>query len=262
MLPSTPGRGPVGPRRALIRALAVLLVPLALLMTDAPPHRSAGSASDRAHTSSASPASAGGAGAGGSLLPRQHGAVLAVDPTGSADAPTTTALPASVQVTAATSYYDVEGADIRSLVASLRQRGPSDGHGTWAASTSWMFRWSYQPVLGTGCQVQAAQVSLELSYLYPRWNAPATAAPAVGTAWQGYLSRVELHEHGHRDIAEAAAGELARALEALPGQASCEALAGSARAIAAELLARHALAQITYDRETGHGASQGAVLGQ
>ena len=31
---------------------------------------------------------------------------------------------------------------------------------------------------------------------------------------------------------------------------------------AAELLARHAQAQLAYDRDTGHGATQGAVLGE
>lgn len=261
MLPSTPRRRTRSPRRALAYVLAALLVPLALLVSDAPAS-SAGAAGDPAHIASVSSSPGGGNAAGGSLLPREHGVVLAADQVGPGDAPTTTALPASVRVTSATSFYDVEGADIRSLVSSLRQRGPSDGRGTWAASTSWVFRWSYQPILGTACQVQAAQVGLELSYLYPRWNTSDAAAPTIGTAWQGYLDRVELHEHGHRDIAEAAAAELAHALEALPGQASCEALAESARATAAELLARHAQAQIGYDRETGHGATQGAVLGQ
>jgi predicted secreted Zn-dependent protease len=71
---------------------------------------------------------------------------------------------------------------------------------------------------------------------------------------------VELHEHGHRDIAEAAANDLARTLEALPGHPSCDALAAAARNAASTLLARHAQTQIAYDRETGHGATQGAVL--
>ena len=249
MLPSTSRREPSGSRRLRAYALSALLVAMALL---APGVSGAGRA-DRSETGN-------GTGAGGSLLPPVSGSVLSAETPGTQGTQAATGLPGAVQVTAATSYYDVEGADIRALLASLRQRGPSDGHGTWAASTSWVFRWAYQPTVDTTCRVQTARVNLELSYTYPRWDAPASVAPNVSTAWQGYLARVELHEHGHRDIAEAAANDLAQALEALPGQASCDALAETARATAAELLARHAQAQVSYDRETGHGATQGAVL--
>jgi predicted secreted Zn-dependent protease len=201
-----------------------------------------------------------GSGAGGPLIPGVSSGILATDSPGPSDEQAATARPLAVQVTSATSFYEVDGADIRTLLASLRQRGPSDGRQTWAASTSWVFRWAYQPILDATCRVQAARVDLDLTYVFPAWNAPTNAAPAVASTWEGYLARVELHEHGHRDIAQAAANDLARALEALPGQASCEALAEAARAAATELLARHAQTQIAYDRETGHGATQGAVL--
>jgi predicted secreted Zn-dependent protease len=170
------------------------------------------------------------------------------------------ALRGGVRVSSSTSLYAVEGANTRSLLASLRQRGPSDGQGTWAASTAWMFHWSYRPVSDPDCHVASANVDLDLTLTFPEWATPPEAAPVVVTAWQGYLSRVELHERGHRDIAETAANDLARTLEGLPAQKSCDALATTARTTVSELLARHAQAQAAYDRETGHGASQGAVL--
>lgn len=264
MLPSPSRRGLDSSRRVLVYALSVLLVAVAILLPVTwSAHPAAWQASQLVRSFTASTASAAnGTGAGGAVLPRASGLALAADPTGPPRAQATTGLPAAVQVTSATTYYDVEGADIRALLASLRQRGPSDGHETWAASTSWVFRWTYQPTLDPVCRVQAAHVSLDLAYTYPQWNAPANVAPTVTTAWRGYLARVELHEHGHRDIAEAAANDLARALEALPEQASCDTLAETARTTAADLLARHSQAQVAYDRETGHGATQGAILGQ
>jgi hypothetical protein len=68
-------------------------------------------------------------------LPPVSGVVLVGEIPGASDIQTATGMAGAVQVISATSYYDVEGADIRALLASLRQRGPSDGHGTWAAST-------------------------------------------------------------------------------------------------------------------------------
>jgi predicted secreted Zn-dependent protease len=251
MLPSTSRHEPVGSWRIRAYALSALLAIVVLLAPDV-------SGAARAHRSE----TGNGTGAGGTLSSAASASALASELPAAPDPQAAAGLPGVVQVTAATSYYDVEGADIRALLASLRQRGPSDGHGTWAASTSWVFRWTYQPTVDAGCRVRVARVNLDLAYTYPRWDAPNGVAPNVTTAWQGYLSRVELHEHGHRDIAEAAANDLARALEALPGHASCDALAETARATAAELLARHAQAQVAYDRDTGHGATQGAVLGQ
>ena len=49
-----------------------------------------------------------------------------------------------------TDFYAVEGSSLSALLASLRANGPSDGHGTWAANTAWVFRWSYQPVTDVG----------------------------------------------------------------------------------------------------------------
>lgn len=173
----------------------------------------------------------------------------------------TTAVPTeNVRLTASTEYYPVEGASVNTLLDSLRERGPSDGHGTWAANTAWVFRWSYQPASGAECRVGSARVDLALTYTYPRWATPVDVAPGLVMAWASYLDRVEHHEHGHRDIAEAAAADLVATLEALPAQTSCDALATTARATASQILARHADEQRAYDRETGHGATQGAVL--
>jgi predicted secreted Zn-dependent protease len=179
-----------------------------------------------------------------------------------ADEQATAAIPDSVHVTTSSQYYAVEGASISSLLTSLRRHGPSDGSGTWAASTGWVFRWSYQPIADPACRVASAHVELELTGTYPQWDAPDGVAPAVSTAWSSYLTHVELHEHGHQQIAERAAADLVRTLETLPAQTSCDTLAASARATAADLLARHAEAQAAYDRETGHGATQGAVLSE
>jgi predicted secreted Zn-dependent protease len=261
MLPSTSRRRPAGLRRALISALVTLLVPIALLVAVASAPHAAPSVHDRVQSALASStaAPADGGGAGGSLVSRENGLALSTDPFQVPDGQATAMAPA-IQLTSSTHLYDVEGTDVPALLASLRQRGPADDSGTWAASTGWVFRWSYQPIIDVTCQVQTASVTLDLTYTYPHWTpAPATSNTLV-SAWEGYLSHVELHEHGHRDIAQATATDLLQALEALPAQTTCDDLANAARATADAILTRHAQAQIAYDRDTRHGATQGAVL--
>jgi predicted secreted Zn-dependent protease len=200
-----------------------------------------------------------GVGSGGPATVQAPRDVRAVPP----DAPTAplSIEPADgVRVTYATLHYPVEGSNLSGLLASLRARGPQDGGEAWAANTAWTFRWSYRTAEDPACRVASAHVDLELTSTAPEWQAPPDVSPSLVDAWDGYLANVEVHEHGHQEIAEAAAAELVQALQALPAQASCDILAVTARETAGTVLARHAEAQTAYDRETGHGAAQGAVL--
>lgn len=166
----------------------------------------------------------------------------------------------AVAITSATGYYAVEGGDARALRDSIRQRGPRDAHGAWAASTGWVFRWSFRAVADAGCRIESARVDLDVNYTYPQWIAPPNAAPGLLAAWGTFVARLEVHEEGHAAIAAASARDIVGALEGLGPRASCDDLAGAARSLADGLLARHAEAQVAYDRETGHGVTQGAVL--
>ncbi len=257
MLPSTLGgrRGRLGMATCCALLVAGLLVGWsALLGTDA------GVSGANGEPGVLAGAGRPGAGPGGALLVPDGAETVVTVPPETPDGASPAIRQTGVSVTASTHFYEVEGADLLSLLASLGQRGPRDGSEVWAARTAWVLRWSYQPVSGSGCRVDAARVDLDLTYTYPRWNAPTSAMPALVAAWDGYLAQVALHEDGHREIAEGAASDLVRVLEALPSQATCVALAGTARMAAGDLLARHAQAQAAYDRDTEHGMTQGAVL--
>jgi predicted secreted Zn-dependent protease len=168
--------------------------------------------------------------------------------------------PLRVRLTAVNTFYDVEGTDVRSLLVSLRQRGPRDDAGAWAASTTWTFVWSYQPLLADGCRAEGATVDLHVTFTYPRWARSSEVAQPVVDAWARYLANVETHEQGHAELARAAASDLVQAIEATPAQPTCDNLAPAVNAAANEMLQRHAQAQLAYDRETQHGVAQGATL--
>jgi predicted secreted Zn-dependent protease len=123
-----------------------------------------------------------------------------------------------------------------------------------------MFAWTYQPVFADACRAERATVDLRLTFTYPRWAASGEVAQPVADAWARYLANVETHEQGHGQIAQAAATELARAIQAVPAQPTCDDLGPAISAAATDVLQRHTQAQVAYDRETQHGAVQGATL--
>ena len=246
MLPSTSRREPDGSRRVPLYVLSVLLVAIALLAPATPdPHRAEQSASHLGHDSTASTAtSADGTGAGGALMPRESGLVLTADLPGAGRA--------DDHRNARRRPRDLRHQLLRrggrrhpgaaGLAAPARpERRPRDLGGLDVVGVPLVVPADPRSCLSRPDGARRSGSDL----LYPQWNAPANAAPAVATAWQGYLARVELHEHGHRDIAEAAANDLARTLEALPGYPSCDALADAARTAASTLLVSHG-------QETGH----------
>jgi predicted secreted Zn-dependent protease len=168
--------------------------------------------------------------------------------------------PSQVRVTTVNQFYDVDGTDLRSVLASIRQHGPHDADGAWAASTSWTFTWAYRPTLSDGCRVESATVDLHLTFTYPHWATSDTLVQPAADDWTRYMTNVETHEAGHAQIAQAAAADLAQALETVPAQASCDDLTGVVDTAARDHLARHARSQLEYDRETLHGVAQGATL--
>jgi predicted secreted Zn-dependent protease len=166
-----------------------------------------------------------------------------------------------VQTSIDVQYYDVVGASSQALRAQLRERGPRDANGRWAAATRWNVSWSF-PYLAdeVGCVGGPVNVQVAISFTFPRWTTPTQGGPGLAERWQRYLDAVVQHEHGHRDIAVEGADALRLALASLPPTPTCEQFALNAQATADNFMTRYNERQVQYDRLTDHGATQGAVL--
>ena len=158
-------------------------------------------------------------------------------------------------------YYGIDGATEADLRRQISASGPRDNFGTWGASTRWNVEWSYPYSAGPlGCSAGPVTVQLGVTITLPHWNTPGGAPSRLIATWQRFSAAVLVHENGHRDIAVQGAGELARALAALPPVATCADFEQSARATGDAVVAQYNRQQILYDQLTRHGATQGAVF--
>lgn len=148
-------------------------------------------------------------------------------------------------------YYDIEGVTEEELRAQLDELGPVDSSGykgdalvEWFISRDW-------PGYGTdNCDLSQAQVSYTVEVIFPRWKPPEDAPNNLVIKWFNYTYRLAKHEKGHVDnLME----NYQIVLEAIKG-ATCE-TADAAAEDALELLRAF---DLEYDRQTGHGATQGA----
>jgi predicted secreted Zn-dependent protease len=185
-----------------------------------------------------------------------HGA-----PSGSAPPPPAPAAAArGLSIKSQQRYYDVAGSTVAELRASVRQLGPGEEGQERDALTVWDVAWTY----GTGrpadrCALRDVQVTLTVTVTLPRWRHPADASPPLIAAWNSYVAHVEVHEAGHRAIAEQYARRLVAALTALRGD-PCDKVWDAAGRTAARVVAEGRAKNREYDVATNHGQTQGVIL--
>ena len=149
-------------------------------------------------------------------------------------------------------YYDVSGQSVREIREALnrvRPRDPNDGQPVDALA-HWRIDWRWPTGPSGGCDLSRVRVTFRADILMPRL-APGAATPApVAARWRAYAAALERHEAGH----VRAAYDQVNAVRAAVRTSDC---ANANRAAGAVLDAAQR-GDIAYDRETRHGATQGA----
>ena len=154
--------------------------------------------------------------------------------------------------------FTISGDTSLALSAEIDAKGPvgdngkrSDGYTRW--NMSWTFGMRTD---AAGCLADSVSVDLDIRMILPHWDTPPGADPQLIARWNRYLGALRTHEDGHRYRAEAAAGDLRRALfrERAP---DCPTLEKRLDSMANQLLADLRERQAAYDRETDFGRSQG-----
>jgi predicted secreted Zn-dependent protease len=147
-------------------------------------------------------------------------------------------------------YYDVSGrsvAEIRAALNRVRPRDPNDGLAVDALNR-WYISWRW-PGDGRGnCLLGQTQLRFSATLRMPRLVGD-TPRPVLAR-WNAYIQALVRHEAGHLRHAYENMGSVLGAIRA----SSC-AGANAAGQAAVRALARW---DVTYDRETRHGLSQGA----
>jgi len=160
--------------------------------------------------------------------------------------------------------YFVSGQTAAELRQQMNRLGPADSHDgkIYDARTDWQINWrfTYQQKINGQCVIQLAEVDVELTYILPQWRDETSAPADLQQNWQTYLQALTLHEQGHGKRALETGEKIYRALLAVPPAADCPSLEESANAAARQVFDAGESLQAQYDRETGHGATQGAVF--
>lgn len=152
-------------------------------------------------------------------------------------------------------YYDVTGSTARELRASMDEVGPrdsSDGNKPVDAFMDWYISWNWPGYRTDKCDLSAASVTYSIKVMMPHWEAPADASPELASQWSKYMQALALHEQGHVNIIVNNYLDVKTAIQ----DATCL----TAEAAAQKVLDSLRELNSSYDSETKHGETQGAIF--
>lgn len=169
--------------------------------------------------------------------------------------PTTTVDTSNLTVEEAVETYTVTG----SSANEIRQSINANRDGDYDAFTSWYLTWQYS---NAACDGSGLVVLVEIDYSLPEWDEPPDADPALVDEWNTYMDALVCHEYGHAKFGLDAANDVYSALSAIDAGGDCAAQQTQADAAFQSILDDYVAREITYDEETNHGATMGAVFPQ
>lgn len=155
--------------------------------------------------------------------------------------------------------YRVTGATASELRSSMLAAGPEDDGRSWFGMTDWEVRWQFRfEPSDNGCSMERVDVEFSSRMTLPEWEGERSADPDLVREWRAFARALRAHEDGHTATGLRAAHEIHRTLQSVRAD-SCETIAEEANSTAHEILDRFRQREREYDRETGHGRTQGAV---
>jgi len=161
-----------------------------------------------------------------------------------------------------TIHYPIEGLTLKALRESMDQRSPVVLNGyLFYASTTRSVEWALEfDRSGQHCSVASVNTTVNLTFTLPQISDPNGISEQVKSRWETYYRALVAHERGHGRIGIKAARLIEKAVNQLPAATSCQSLEVQANLLAARILQTANYRDARYDRETGHGELEGAVL--
>lgn len=164
-------------------------------------------------------------------------------------------------VTVTVNRYPIQGMTAADLRRDLNATGPLDEktNRRFDGYTRWWVRWRYWYTnQADGCRIDRAEVKTEVTITLPEWNAPLGASSELKQRWQRYITALETHENGHKQNGLDASRDILAKLKDFPAYSTCDQVGLAANEAAHAIIREYNEKDITYDRVTNHGATEGA----
>lgn len=167
------------------------------------------------------------------------------------------------QVVEATHYYQIYGYNAAQARQQITQCAPrlSSGNDDFTGYTSYRLNWLYNyGDNGSGqCTLSNIKIGMHIGEVLPALQLSQYADSGFAAKWQAFVPALDTHEHGHIALDEQYASKILSDLQSFPAS-DCGTISQAATNLISSDIAVLDQANSTYDAQTNHGATQGALL--
>jgi len=158
-------------------------------------------------------------------------------------------------------YYYISPSTVDGIRTELNKKSPlKEKSKIFHALTDWKVKWAFWwEESWRKCSMGNAQVSLQLTYTYPKLSNP-YFNDQVFVQFMTYKKALKKHEEKHGQIGLEAAKEIEQTLKKLDSEKTCELLSKKANAIAKDIIRKYKQKDDAFDKKTNHGKTEGVSL--
>lgn len=159
-------------------------------------------------------------------------------------------------------HYAIAPEKVDQIKVELRNNSPvSRENQTFHGGTEWTlvphFRWRKESNL---CRIRDVQVQLNGTYTLPKLINEMSTSNETKIRFDAYYQALLHHEKGHQDLWLQAGQEIERLLTNFEAFYNCNEMAQEAKIRIANVIRNYQQHNRDYDKQTGHGRTQGAAI--
>lgn len=158
--------------------------------------------------------------------------------------------------------YEFEADTLKAaLENALNSSTAREGDATFMGYTwsDWEWRIKWREADGY-CRLTDVTFDIDTTVTLPEWVDVDRASVQARQEWQRFMTALEGHEEGHVEINIKGVTDMKTAMLAMEKASTCDDLLAGAREISSDYGEQIKQAHLDYDRDTQHGATQGARL--
>lgn len=159
-------------------------------------------------------------------------------------------------------HYIIAPERVEQIKLELRTHSPvSRKNKVFHGGTEWTlvpdFRWKQ---IGNLCKIQDVRVKLDGIYTLPKLKNDLPVGSEIKKRFEQYYQALLEHEKGHQDLWLSAGQEIETLLTSFEPFYSCQELAKQAKIRVGKVIHTYQQHNRDYDKQTGHGRTQGASI--
>lgn len=154
-------------------------------------------------------------------------------------------------------HYMVYGNNYQSVSKSLKRNRP-DGYNSM---NEWHISWQYDfKIKDDQCHMVQPKVKRKVIFILPKLAVGQPLSQSFQKEWQRFSAALIAHQMGHAKFADQAMLAIQAAFDHFPAEKTCQQVKEKANQLARTIIDDYKVKEKAYDKETGSGFTQGAVL--